>query len=62
MMVLREISVECPAKIAMTALLNAFGTMRLLPDYDPPRLIFLAARMDAFVNPKMGRELSPPGG
>jgi hypothetical protein len=52
MMVLREISVECPAKIAMTALLNAFGAMRLLPDYDPPRLIFLAAALAHLLIPK----------
>jgi hypothetical protein len=61
MMVLREISVECSAKIAMTVLLNAFGAMRLLPDYDPPRLIFLAARVCALVNPKWAEELNPRG-
>jgi hypothetical protein len=37
-------SVECSAKKAMTTLPDAFGAMRLLPDYDLPRLIFLDAR------------------
>jgi hypothetical protein len=40
MMVLREISVECPAKIAMTALRSRSGTMRLLPDHDLSRRHF----------------------
>jgi hypothetical protein len=37
-------SVECSAKIAMTALLGASRAMDLLPACDPPRLIFLDAR------------------
>jgi hypothetical protein len=51
MMVLPEISVECSAKIAMTALLNGAWAMGLLPNHVPPRLIFLDARDCAFVNP-----------
>jgi hypothetical protein len=34
MMVLPEMSVECPAKIAMTALHSGLVTMGLLPDTD----------------------------
>jgi hypothetical protein len=37
MMVLLEISVECPAKIAMTALLNGSAAMSLLPNRDLQR-------------------------
>jgi hypothetical protein len=37
MMVLREMSVECSAKIAMTALPNTFVTMGLLPNHDLAR-------------------------
>jgi hypothetical protein len=35
--------VECFAKIAMTALPDGREAMGLLPNYDPPRLIFLDA-------------------
>jgi hypothetical protein len=41
MMVLRSERVECSAKIAMTALFNAAAATCLLPNYDPPRSIFL---------------------
>jgi hypothetical protein len=37
MMVLLEISVECPAKIAMTALLNGSAAMSLLSNRDLQR-------------------------
>jgi hypothetical protein len=37
MMVLREISVEGPAKIAMTTLLNSSAAMSLLPNRDLQR-------------------------
>jgi hypothetical protein len=40
MMVLREMSVECSAKIAMTALRSAFVAMRLLPNHDLARRHF----------------------
>jgi hypothetical protein len=45
MMVLLAISVECPAKIAMTTLLAGSGTMCLLLNHDLARLIFLAAHI-----------------
>jgi hypothetical protein len=44
MMVLLRKSVECSAKIAMTALRNRRETMGLLPDHDLPQRIFLNAR------------------
>jgi len=44
MMVLLKRTVECPAKIAMTALPGAFRAMDLLLACDPLRLIFLDAR------------------
>jgi hypothetical protein len=37
-------SVECSAKIAMTALHAAFVAMGLFPNVDPSRRIFLEAR------------------
>jgi hypothetical protein len=37
--------VECSAKIAMTALRSGLVAMRLLPDHDPSRLIFLDANL-----------------
>jgi hypothetical protein len=40
MMVLREMSVECPAKIAMTALYSGLLTMGLLPNHDRARRHF----------------------
>jgi hypothetical protein len=40
MMVLREMSVECSAKIAMTTLLSALATMGLLSNHDPARRHF----------------------
>jgi hypothetical protein len=45
MMVLREMSVECSAKIAMTALPGASATMGLLPKACHARLIFLDRRV-----------------
>jgi hypothetical protein len=45
MMVLPAMSVECSAKIEMTALLAGSGTMCLLPNHDLARLIFLAAHI-----------------
>jgi len=44
MMVLREISVECFAKIAMTALPGTGEAMRLLQKHRPPRRIFVGSR------------------
>jgi hypothetical protein len=44
MMVLLKRSVECSAKIAMTALLGVRRAMDLLPACDPPGLIFLDVR------------------
>jgi len=41
MMVLRPERVECSAKIAMAVLPGAPATMRLLPDYELRRRIFL---------------------
>jgi hypothetical protein len=43
MMVLLEMSVECSAKIAMSALRHGAMTMDLLQDQVRPRRIFLAA-------------------
>jgi hypothetical protein len=40
MMVLREMSVECSAKIAMTTLHSSFATMGLLSNHDLPRRHF----------------------
>jgi hypothetical protein len=40
MMVLREMSVECSAKIAMTTLHSAVVTMGLLPNHDLARRHF----------------------
>jgi hypothetical protein len=40
MMVLREMSVECSAKIAMTALHSGLVTMGLLPNHDLARRHF----------------------
>jgi hypothetical protein len=40
MMVLREMSVECSAKIAMTVLYSAFVTVGLLPNHDLARRHF----------------------
>jgi hypothetical protein len=45
MMVLRKISVECSAKIAMTALRGRPAAMGLLRNQVPPRRIFLEARI-----------------
>jgi hypothetical protein len=45
MMVLREMSVECPAKIAMTALPDASATMGLLLKACHARRIFLDRRV-----------------
>jgi hypothetical protein len=58
MMVLLAVQVECSAKIAMTALHSRCKTMRLLPDHDLPRLIFLDADGAQIVNLKMGRKTS----
>jgi hypothetical protein len=44
-MVLLCTRVECSAKIAMTALRSGLATMRLLPDHDPLRLIFLGSNL-----------------
>jgi hypothetical protein len=41
MMVLPPMRVECSAKIAMSVLPGISATMRLLPDYDLRRRIFL---------------------
>jgi hypothetical protein len=43
MMVLREMGVECSAKIAMTSLLGGAAAMGLLLNHDPPRRFFLDA-------------------
>jgi hypothetical protein len=40
MMVLREMSVECSAKIAMTELRSGFAAMRLLSNHDLARRHF----------------------
>jgi hypothetical protein len=48
MMVPRPECVECSAKIAMTVLHDASVAMRLLPDYDLRRRIFLGARGERF--------------
>jgi hypothetical protein len=45
MIVLLFWSVECSAKIAMTTLPSPLTTMRLLPDRDLPRRIFLERRV-----------------
>jgi len=45
MMVLRKISVECSAKIAMTPLHGGSAAMGLLPKHHLPRRIFLEARV-----------------
>jgi hypothetical protein len=55
MMVLLAVQVECSAKIAMTALHSRCKTMRLLPDHDLPRLIFLDAYGAQIVNLKLGK-------
>jgi hypothetical protein len=61
MMVLLWKSVECSAKIAMTALLTGFAAMVLLPDRDPPRRIFLEATRGAyFLIPQSAEELDLP--
>ena len=44
-MVLHCKRVECSAKIAMTALRSGLAAMRLLPDHDLSRLIFLEANL-----------------
>jgi hypothetical protein len=45
MMVWLEISVECSAKIAMSALRSGAATMGLLPNHVLARRIFLGARV-----------------
>jgi hypothetical protein len=45
MMVLRKMSVECSAKIAMTTLPGEVGAMCLLPNHDLRRRIFLDAHL-----------------
>jgi hypothetical protein len=55
MMVLLGKSVECFAKIAMTALLSGPSAMGLLPNHDLPRRIFLDARGGQIVNLGLGR-------
>jgi hypothetical protein len=47
MMVLLEITVECPAKIAMTTLQGRFVTMGLLPNHDLTRRVFPDAELRA---------------
>jgi hypothetical protein len=49
MMVLREISVECSAKIAMTALRGAFVTMGLLSNHDLAQRHFSWTARDAYL-------------
>jgi hypothetical protein len=44
MMAAHRKSVECPAKIAMTALRNRRKAVGLLPDHDLPQRIFLNVR------------------
>jgi hypothetical protein len=44
MMVFSEMGVECPAKIAMSALRSGSATMGLLPNHVPARRIFLGVR------------------
>jgi hypothetical protein len=55
MMVLLGKGVECPAKIAMTALRSGSGAMGLLPNHDLPRRIFLDAYAGQIVNLGLGR-------
>jgi hypothetical protein len=45
-MVLLGRRVECCAKIAMTTLRRSLVAMGLLRNRDPPRLIFLGARIE----------------
>jgi hypothetical protein len=50
MMVVPGKSVECSAKIAMTALCSDRATMGLLPDHRPRRFIMLATTTSRILN------------